>query len=70
MLKTEVPDLGAPSQVEGVKSQHRRDVPDADIRDVDASEKIKMTRLLKCFCLNLRSQFYVYDLLPFLREHY
>ena len=46
MLKTEVPDLGAPSQVEGVKSQHRRDVPDADIRDVDTSEKIKMIRLL------------------------
>ena len=39
VLETEVPDLGAPPQVERVQGEHGRDVADADVCDVDAPEK-------------------------------
>ena len=39
VLKTKVPDLSAPSQVERVQCQHGRNVADADVCDVDTPEK-------------------------------
>ena len=52
MLKPKIPDLSAPSQVEGVKGQHGGDVPDTDVSDVHASEKMgKVKVLLKCVLL-------------------
>jgi len=47
MLKSEISKLRTPSQKQGIQSDHRGDVTDADVRDVRASIRMRKVRLKK-----------------------